>query len=195
MSKMTNEQARASIILGLRKIQVAFSIAQPPEQDYIDGLLDFLHSRQWKARAEFFPACEILITDSEYAKNAQFGKYPAFADFERVRKKQNIGAQNDFRENLAFALRADNWWFHDDFLTMCAPDQRRAVDASGGISELFRRANDENHPTAISRLVDEVFENLAQVQDGIEYAAITDRTGGMVAIGTIIRPAITQEAR
>lgn len=185
MAELNEIQKNNIILTGLRKLQVIFQLPEP-EKSYIDSLRELLHKNKWKGNTEFIPVCDLLLVDSEYAKNASFGKYPSYFDFERNRNKLTKTRLTEFKEYLSGTLNG-NWWMIKSFIEWCNQYEIGAIKNSGGIEELYARANREEYQTPISKLIDEVIENFKEIQDGAKVIEISQRTNTAIGLSDAIK--------
>ena len=148
MEKTTKQKMMESLVLFGRLYQL-----EKPTQEYFEALRSVLHSRKWRL-SEFNKVLNILLKDDKYAELARFGKYPTINDFFRIKQKID---NKPFTDALSLYL-SGCYWEKENVLTLATPAQLNAIEASGGLSAMYSRANG-NYAIPVEKIVDSILVN------------------------------------
>lgn len=145
-----------------------------PTMEYIESLQIALRSYGWTL-GDFRKALSQLTRDDAYAETARFGKYPTIHDFLRIKKQTD---NQPFYTALGAYLAGD-WWAKETVTQLATPEQNNALVLSGGLDNLYNRANGEKS-TPVYKLVELVAKNESEAP--LEKIDTTNRIGGPAAM-------------
>lgn len=161
---------REYIFAQLMRLKLAYNLPEKPATDYYNFLCTELHARNWKTSI-FTAVINTLITDSEYAKDARFGRYPTIQQFESCREKLTNVRETKFKE-LLMGYLAGNWWMKEELLEFMNDSEKRSIMICGGLSDMYQRT--QEYHISPSKLINEI---CAQVK---EFTIIPVQSGPQI---------------